>query len=1138
MKTRRIVLFLVGCLWLSLVWGTDYRWKGGEGAWGEASQWSPEGVPTALDTVSLYSGTATSAGKITLENSLMLGGATLNANGTTDGLTLGTGSHLTMTGGTLSVPNTLQAAYNGSATMEIHEGNLTAGIWAWGWAGKLQLIITGGNFDIGQTFQSSAYSQHARSLVLGQSSAERAPETTIIGADSQWNIYNLQIRNLATTRFLLTSEGVSSLQTQKVESIAVENRLETGIASGAAFLEHPDWTLIQTQEGSLSGFTRQSSSLAQIQLSEDGKKITATLQATPGTWNGAQFTPTEGKTAGMVEVAPEDAGTYAKIALSLDNAANISKLVQWMNDATVENRTYAPVAARQNGNRLEILVPEKDFAHFAWDFTRSNTDAVLTDIQISRNWTWQPGLDATWNNGVFLEGKPSSTGTAGTPNSADTVYLTRGNITLSSGQTLTNGGTLILDGGTVQTANVSTNASSLIINDGATLQLNEGTLQVAVDLRLGQGSLGNLELHGGTLEAFTLGLGWGGPSRMVVTDGTIRIGRGDFVADSSAGSAENRTLILGQGNPASASDLTLVGGHAQWDIAQMNVKSFGTVHFMARSDGMTTLNVDTVIGTTGSHSLDLGIAGGIALMNDSTQTLLQLKNADSSLQERFKISDASLWKINASDNIFLNAQLDETKKQGTLTLTPEKSITLDVSGSTGWVELFGTPNSQVDIRFSLTDTKGAELLARWMRDELAMALTWSELDMVQEDEKTLLWSQGMLNETGEGFFLWDFTDFNTLFSQNIALDQISMTLHSTNVPEPGTWLLGLLATLWGTFQVVRNRKTQPKTPPHNVSRRPAFTLVELLVVIAIIGMLVGLLLPAVQQAREAARRMQCNNNLRQMALALLNFEAANRFFPGSGWTYEYAGDADWGLGKKQPGNWTFSILPYIEQNVLFQMTGNGAIPLDDTSREAITQCMQTPLPFFQCPSRRACKLYSQDAPAFENTNLSSGDPIACGDYAGNHGTQHQAAFRSAPGYDALSSIASWTSYHASVDGVIFCKGQLALSEIRDGTTNTYLLGEKLCDPEMYETCVPISGDHDGLFAGTGTSNLRSSQYSVPMMDFSGHKDIRLGSFGSAHAGGCGMAMCDGSVQTISYSMDSETHERLCNRRDGQIVAIP
>src|SRR4029077_15365078 len=110
--------------------------------------------------------------------------------------------------------------------------------------------------------------------------------------------------------------------------------------------------------------------------------------------------------------------------------------------------------------------------------------------------------------------------------------------------------------------------------------------------------------------------------------------------------------------------------------------------------------------------------------------------------------------------------------------------------------------------------------------------------------------------------------------------------------------------------------------PAGISR--AFTLIELLVVIAIIGVLVALLLPAVQSAREAARRTHCQNNLKQIGVAFLNFEGAQKAFPSGGWGYHWTGDPDMGFGEKQPGGWAFSILPYLEDSTVFQV-GKGLL---------------------------------------------------------------------------------------------------------------------------------------------------------------------------------------------------------------------
>jgi prepilin-type N-terminal cleavage/methylation domain-containing protein len=104
--------------------------------------------------------------------------------------------------------------------------------------------------------------------------------------------------------------------------------------------------------------------------------------------------------------------------------------------------------------------------------------------------------------------------------------------------------------------------------------------------------------------------------------------------------------------------------------------------------------------------------------------------------------------------------------------------------------------------------------------------------------------------------------------------------------------------------------------------RRGFTLVELLVVIAIIGILVALLLPAIQAARESARRTQCKNNVKQMSLGFLLHEESHRFYPSSGWGYRWMADPDRGVGRSQPGGWAFTILPYMEQTAT-QAIGKG-----------------------------------------------------------------------------------------------------------------------------------------------------------------------------------------------------------------------
>ncbi len=138
--------------------------------------------------------------------------------------------------------------------------------------------------------------------------------------------------------------------------------------------------------------------------------------------------------------------------------------------------------------------------------------------------------------------------------------------------------------------------------------------------------------------------------------------------------------------------------------------------------------------------------------------------------------------------------------------------------------------------------------------------------------------------------------------------------------------------------------------PRTTPRRTAFTLVELLVVIAIIGVLVGLLLPAVQQIREAANRMKCANNLKQLALACHHHESTVGTFPTGGWGWSWVGDPDRGFTQKQPGGWIYNILPFMEQSALHDL---GAGLPDPQKFAAFEERCGTVTPMFNCPTRRS-----------------------------------------------------------------------------------------------------------------------------------------------------------------------------------------
>src|SRR5512140_625089 len=163
-------------------------------------------------------------------------------------------------------------------------------------------------------------------------------------------------------------------------------------------------------------------------------------------------------------------------------------------------------------------------------------------------------------------------------------------------------------------------------------------------------------------------------------------------------------------------------------------------------------------------------------------------------------------------------------------------------------------------------------------------------------------------------------------------------------------------------------------------RKRGFTLVELLVVITIIGILIALLLPAVQAAREAARKVQCNNQLKQMSLACLQHEQANKFLPSGGWCYVWAGDPDRGFDRRQPGGWLYNIMPYIEQLPLHNM-GIGLDPTTAAKRNLLAKCAQTPLAIFICPSRRSAINYPNSY--FSQVNITPVSTAARTDYAAN-----------------------------------------------------------------------------------------------------------------------------------------------------------
>lgn len=278
------------------------------------------------------------------------------------------------------------------------------------------------------------------------------------------------------------------------------------------------------------------------------------------------------------------------------------------------------------------------------------------------------------------------------------------------------------------------------------------------------------------------------------------------------------------------------------------------------------------------------------------------------------------------------------------------------------------------------------------------------------------------------------------------------------------------------------------------SRAAGFTLVEILLVIAILAILMGLLLPSVQKVRESACRARCQNNLKQIGIAFQMHHDRYQFFPTGGWDWStppnFISPGQPAVGADQHGSWAFQILPFLEAENVWCSSPEVAIA--------------TPNPIFFCPTRRTPQTVTY--PDDYDPPLTEGDLThALCDYAASN----------------------WEG-----TGVVRQYDPITIGEVTDGTSLTLMVSEKRLNLALLGENQPDDGE--GYTAGWDEDTIRSTE-TQPLPDYYGEYFDDNRPFGSSHPTSFNAVMIDGSVRTISYTIDVTIFQYLGNISDGMAI---